>query len=71
LDIHHNREKKVYRCNHADFKEVANSVIIYSTSFDPKLPSFVLHRRYRVIKVCNDMRVSKWWQFSFLGEIFL
>lgn len=36
-----------------------------------KTSSFVFHCRKKVLQFWNDLRVSKWWVFSFLGELSL
>ncbi len=35
-----------------------------------KISSYMFNIRNKLIQVWNEMRVSKWWQFSFLGEPF-
>ncbi len=36
-----------------------------------KISSFVFNIRKKLVQFLNDMSVSKWWQFLFLGELFL
>ncbi len=51
------------------WRSMETSTVWLPTFF--QISSFVFNRRKKLLQVWNDIRVSKWWQLSSLGELFL